>query len=122
MPLLRSESGGVPMIVRPKEKLREDIKAAKKRRKEEKSHFKEEKNRCKDTSLDPHKLKAKLEKLQTKKDHSGKAEFVLPPVAFEGPKVALSTYTHHHGHKKYVACNVLLVCALVSYMCTVHVV
>ena len=92
MPLLKSESGGVAMIVRPKDKLREEIKAAKRRRREEKL-------RRKDGKLDPRKLEAKLEKLQSKRDHSGRTEreeIVLPPVTFQGPKATSCT----HGHKK----------------------
>lgn len=87
------------MIVRPKDKLREEIKAAKKRRKEEKKLLREEKSLCKDVS-DPRKLKAKLERLQAKRDRSGKEELVLPPVTFDAPKPAASS--HPHTQKKLV--------------------
>ena len=104
VPLLRSEySGGAPVIVRPKDKLREEIKAAKRRKREEKLRFKEEKSRSKDESIDPRKLTAKLEKLQLKKAHSGrteKTELVMAPVVFEGSKP--EPRDHTQKTKKYV--------------------
>ena len=78
---------GRGMVVRPKDKLREDIKAAKKRRKEEKLR------RQAEGKLDHRKLEAKLEKLQQKYSSSQgeREEMVLPPVTFERP-------AHSHGH------------------------
>ena len=122
VPLLRSEySGGVPMIVRPKDKLREEIKAAKRRRKEEKLLFKEEMSRSKDESIDPRKLKAKLEKLQMKKTHSGRmekrTELVLPPVTFEGSKS--EPRDHTHKMKKYVVHTCIYMHMIIHvYTCT----
>ena len=118
MPLLRSEcSGRAPMIVRPKDKLREEIKAAKRRRKEEKLRFREEKSRTKDESIDPRKLKAKLEKLQMRKAHSGrmeKTELVMPPVTFEGSKS--DPHDHTQKMKKYVT----VAFYTWKYMCIAH--
>ena len=105
VPLLTAEDAveaAVQMIVRPKDKLREEIRAAKKRRKEEKHRCKEEKVRSKDKTLNPHHLRAKLEKLQTRPDKTGnKMECVLPPVTFEGPA---ATNEGMRKQKKYVGC------------------
>ena len=92
MPLLGSEVGGGEVIVRPRDKLREEIKAAKRRRKEEKRRLKESRG-GRDEPLDPRKLTAKLEKLQRRKNHvEGKmTEFVVPSVTFEGPKTSSDT-------------------------------
>ena len=95
-PLLGAEEGTTGggmgeglVIVRPKDKLREEIKAAKRRRKEEKRRLKE----IRGEGLDLRKLNAKLERLQRQKSEKthaeGKAtEFVVPPVTFEGPKTS----------------------------------
>ena len=111
VPLLKSDGGegdggcgeAAPMIIRPKDKLREEIRAAKKRRKEEKRRYKEEKEHSKGEQLNPDQLRARLEKLQLKnKGHSEKgegAEFVAPQVTFERPKQAPAT---KKAPKKYV--------------------
>ena len=97
VPLLGS-SGVGEVIVRPRDKLREEIKAAKRRRKEEKRRLKESRG-VRDEPLDPRKLSAKLEKLSRKKTHAvtageGKTtEFVVPAVTFEGPKASSSDTT-----------------------------
>lgn len=93
MPLLGAEEGTTGggmgeglVIVRPKDKLREEIKAAKRRKKEEKRRLKE----IRGEGLDLRKLNAKLERLQRQKTHaeSKTTEFVVPAVTFEGPKTS----------------------------------
>ena len=66
------------VVVRPRDKLREEIRAAKRRRKEEKRKYKEERGRGEE-GVDITKLNAKLEKLQSKMskssgDHTGRGE------------------------------------------------
>ena len=113
IPLLTSEdygcSHGYGMIVRPKDKLREEIKSAKKRRKEEKrQHLVEERSK---ESVDPYKLRARLEKLQTRSNthHQDtmtdkRTEFVRPHVTFEKPAATgvVNDHTQKPTTTKYV--------------------
>ena len=70
-----------PTVTRHKDELREEIKAAKRRRKEEKRH------QTTKGSFDPRTLEAKLEELQAMKSSSGEGEQKehVPSVTFQVP-------------------------------------